>query len=72
MLDKYLKSNLLNLQKLLERTPACVVYFLSGTLPASAQLHMRQLSLFGMVTRLHDSILYHHAVHVLTSAKTST
>ena len=25
-----------------------------------------------LVTRLHDSILYHHAVHVPTSAKTST
>ena len=72
MLDKYLKNKLLNLQKLMERTPACVVYFLSGTLPASAQLHIRQLCLFGMVTRLPGSILYKHAVHVLTSAKVLT
>ena len=35
------------------------------------QLHLKQLSLFGMITRLPGSILHKHAVYVLVSLKSS-
>ena len=49
------------------KTPRCVIYFLAGTLPGSALLHLRQLSLFGMISRKTDGILYRHARNVFTS-----
>ena len=51
------------------RTPRCVVYFLAGSLPGSALVHLRQLTLFGMICRLHGNILHTHANN-LFSAKT--
>ena len=71
MIDMYLKVAVQNLQKLMDKTPACVVAFLGGALPGTALLHMRQLNLFGMVTRLPGSILNTHGTRVLISAKPS-
>ena len=46
------KVNLERVQRLHSRTPECVVYFLAGSLPASALLHLRMFSLLGMIARL--------------------
>ena len=71
LLEHHHKVTYQKLQKLLPNTPASVVYFLGGCLPGSAVLHIKQLSIFGMVTRLHDDPLNIHAREVLTSAKIS-
>ena len=55
--------------KLHDKTPDCVVHFLSGTLPGSAVLHLRQLTLFGMISRLENNILRKIAVNVLIEGK---
>ena len=69
MLDQYLKRTVQRLMKLAEKTPACVVAFLAGQLPARALLHQHQLVLFGMVSRMPGSVLHRHATHILTSAR---
>ena len=52
------KVSLERLQRLYKATPAPVVFFLAGSLPAPGLLHLRQLSLLGMIARLGpDSIL---------------
>ena len=67
-LDHHHKVTLEQLQRLDPRTPAPVVYFLAGSLPARANYHLRQLCLLGMVARLGpDSILHRYGRHVLTS-----
>ena len=55
--------------KLHERTSDCVVFFLAGSLPGSAHLHLRQLSLFGMICRLDGNILKTMALKFLVEAK---
>ena len=65
LIDSSLKGVYLNLQKLLPRTPDCVIYFLGGCLPARAELHMKQLSVFGMICRKEHQILAIHAQKVL-------
>ena len=49
------RVTLCRLQKLAKTTPDCVVYFLSGSLPSTALMHLRQLGLLGMLARLGDS-----------------
>ena len=51
-LNRHYKDTLRRIQKLPSNTPDCVVYFLSGSLPAEAILHLRILSLLGMICRL--------------------
>ena len=72
LLDHHGKQNYQNLQKLHDKTLDSVVYFLAGCLPASAEIHRRQLSLFGMITRLTSDPLNIHARNVLTEAKSSS
>lgn len=62
----YLKT-LSNLLGLLPSTPHPVIYFLAGSLPGEALLHLRQLSLLGMVSRLQGSYIHTHAIDVFTS-----
>ena len=71
MLDSYMKKTSQNLQKLMDRTPACVVAFLGGTLPGTAMLHLRQFSILGMISRMEGSVLHTHGIHVLTTARPS-
>ena len=67
ILNHHHKEKLEQIQKLYPGTPAPVVYFLAGTLPASAVLHLRQLSLLGMISRLGpDSILHRHGRQILS------
>ena len=72
-LDSHYKRKLESLMKLHQATPEAVVFFLAGALPATARLHLKQLSLFSMITRLPNNILHRIAMHRLTTAKdTST
>ena len=72
MIDQYLKQTVQRLQKLMDKTPACIVAFLGGQLPGTALLHLKQLSLFGMISRLPGNCLHLHAKHILTSARPSS
>ena len=72
MIDKCHMDTYQNIQKLLPKTPRCVVYFLGGCLPAQAVIHMRMLSLFGMVARLPSDPLNIHARNFLVTAKTTS
>ena len=71
ILDQHHKDTLQNLLRLQSKSPRCVVYFLSGSLPFTALIHLRQLSLFGMISRLKDSVLYKHAVNALHTKQSS-
>ena len=66
VLDHHHKTTLERLLKLYPRTPAPVVYFFAGSLPARALFHSRQLSLLGMVARLGPKCpLFRYAMHIL-------
>ena len=66
ILNQHYKNTLLSLLKLHERTPDPVVYFLAGSLPAVAILHLKQLALFSMITRLPENILNRIGLYFLT------
>ena len=72
LLEQHHKNTCQNIQKLLPNTPASVVYFLGGSLPGTALLHLKQLAIFGMVTRLNDDPLNIHARKILTEVKKSS
>ena len=72
MIDKSRKNTLARLMKLPTSVPDAAIYFLAGTLPASAYLHLRQLSLFIMICHLDGNILQSHANYVLTTCKDSS
>ena len=66
--DHHHKVTLERLLRLYPCTPAPVVYLLAGCPPARATLHLRQLSLLGMVARLGPtSILHKLGVHILNN-----
>ena len=72
MIDQHVKVPIQRMQKLQDKTPHCAVMFLGGHLPGKALLHLRILSLFGMITRLKGSFLHRVAVYQLSSAKVSS
>ena len=67
IVNQHYKENLRRLQRLLPQTPQPVIYFLAGSLPGTAFLHLRQLSLFGMITRLKDSTINKHAKNIFNN-----
>ena len=67
LLDKHYTGTLRKLLKACPNTPRSFVHFMCGSLPASAFLHLRQLGLFGMITRIQDDPLNSLARHVLTT-----
>ena len=71
LIDSHYLTTLQNLQRLHDKTPRSVTLFLAGSLPAEALLHLRQLSLFSMITRLVDDPLNAHAHYILTTAARS-
>ena len=72
-IDQQLKKTLQNILKLSVNTPSSFVHFIAGTLPGTAVLHLKQLSLFGMICRLPDDPLNVLARQVLiTSSSTSS
>ena len=70
-MDQHYKHTIDGMLRLLPGTPHCVSLFLAGSLSGKAHVHLRQLSLFGMVSRLPNNILFHHAVNALTFSKPS-
>ena len=55
VVQRHHRVTMCRLQKLPSTTPDCVVYFLAGSLPCTALLHLRQLSLLGMLARLGET-----------------
>ena len=64
VISNHHRKTLSNLLGLLPATPHAVIYFLAGSLPGEALIHLRQLSLLGMVSRLKGSYIHSHAVNV--------
>ena len=71
LIDLHHKHTIEGIMRLLPGTPQCVSLFLACSLGGKALVHMRQLSIFGMICRLPDSILNKHAMHTLTVSKPS-
>ena len=71
IIDHHYKDIIMNIQKLLPGTPRAVIFFLAGTLPGTALLHLRQLSIFGMICRLSNNVIHQHAVNIMSSATIS-
>ena len=72
IIDKHYQYTLQNLQRLHPKTPRSIIFFLAGSLPGEAILHLRQLSLFSMICHLPDDPLHHHANFVLTNLPPSS
>ena len=68
ILAKHVKETTESLLKLHPRTPEPVVFFLAGRLPGEALLHLKQLTLFGMICHLNGNILHTIATQLLTTA----
>ena len=67
-LDHHHKVKLEGVLRLYPCTPLPVVYLLAGCLPASAVLHLRQLTLLAMVARLGpDCPLYQYGAFILSN-----
>ena len=73
-LESHFKLHIQNILKLHDGTPSPVIWFLSGCLPFTAQLHLRMMSLFGMITRLDcgRNVLAMHAREVYATARPSS
>ena len=69
ILSHHIKENVQNLLKLFPSTPEPVVFFLAGHLPGEAVLHLKQLTLLGMICCLPGNILHNIACNILTVAK---
>ena len=71
VIDNYYQITLQRLQKLHVKTPRSIVYFLAGSLPGEALLHMGQLTLFTMICHLPQDPLNSHARHMLVMSPPS-
>ena len=70
LLEVHEKLTIRRLQKLHSRTPSPIVYFLSGSLPAKALLHIKCFGLIGMIAWLGPScLIYKHALFILASGQ---
>ena len=67
-LSHHYKTTLEGLLKIHNRTPEPFVFFIAGSLPFQALLHLRQLGLFGMICRAEENILHDLAKQILTSS----
>ena len=65
LVSVHVKQTLEGLLKLHPKTPEPVVFLISGTMPAEATLHLKQLTLFGMICRLPENILHRIAKEAL-------
>ena len=74
LINAHFKQHMERLLKLHKATPEPVVWFLAGSLPAEAVLHLRMFSLFGMLARLHagNNVLANHARNIFATAKPSS
>ena len=60
-IDQQLKRILQNLMKISVSSPPALVYFAAGSLPGTAILHLKQISLFSMICRLGKSSINQYA-----------
>ena len=65
IIDKHFQNMVQNLQKLYDKTPRCITFFLAGCLPGEAILHLKQLTLFRMICFLPHNPLHIYAKSVL-------
>ena len=72
IVDQQYKRTLQNILRLSVSSPACLVYFVAGSLPGAAIIHLRQLTLFCLVCRLKGDPLHQHAVHTLLTSSPTT
>ena len=72
-IHQHYKINLERLQRHYRATPSAVVFFMAGSLPATALLHLKQFSLLGMIARLGPAhILFKHGQHMLTAEQSNS
>ena len=71
-LDQQFKRTLQNIIKLSTNSPSSLVHFVSGSLPCTAILHIKQITLFGMVCRLQSDPLNVLANQVLLTSSPSS
>ena len=71
-LSHHYKEAVQGLIKLHQATPDPVVYFLAGCLPLHAQLHIRQITLFLMITQFPANILNRAGSSILTTLPDSS
>ena len=71
-LSHHYKETVQGLLKLHLATPDPVVYFLGGCLPLRAHLHIRQITLFLMITQFPENILNKIAFQILTTLRDSS
>ena len=67
-IDQQYKRTVQNLLKLSVNSPPSLVHFVAGSLPLTAILHLRQLSLFSMICRLPADPLNSHGRHILLTS----
>ena len=67
ILNNHYTGTLKKLLKACPNTPQSFVHFTRASLPVFAFLHLRQLDLFSMISRLTDDPLNLHARNVLTT-----
>ena len=72
VLHDYYKNCLRRILKLPEDTPECFLFLVSGSLPFSALLHCRILSLFNMICNLQNNPLNFIAYNALTRSRPSS
>ena len=72
IMSHHYKETLQGLLKLHQATPGPFVFFLGGSLPFRGHLHIRQITLFLMITQLPENILNRVASHILTTAPDSS
>ena len=70
-INQHHKDTVQQLARLLPKTPRSVCYFLAGSLPGVAYIHLRQISLLGMICNMQGSILHQYAISVFSTNKTS-
>ena len=72
LINHHRLETLRSMLRLLPSTPHPVIYFLAGCLPGEALIHLKQLALLGMISRLPESLLHRQALNVFSSKGTST
>ena len=71
MISRHYQRTLQLLLRLHQNTPHAVCYFLAGCLPGEALLHLRQLSILGMIASLPGTLLHAHALNAFTIRSSS-
>ena len=65
IISYHVKQTTQNLLKLHQNTPDVFIFMMAGTLPGAAILHLKQLTLFGMICNLPGNILNQIAQEIL-------